>query len=187
MSDPPESEDSGNGVEPSQTTYGTPFQAGPPAMAPYNWQLQHEQGWHRGAAFLAAHGAGINKIARALDRTRQTVSNLFRQRFFQEMVREEMALAQRDIRALFRDELLNNLEVLKEIRDDRNELASPRIMSIREINDRALGRPVQPNESANEFVPSANPVEEVERLEREVEQLSAQRLRGELPPANASE
>ena len=41
-------------------------------------------------------------------------------------------------------------------------------MSIREINDRALGRPVQPNESANEFVPSANPVEEVERLEREV-------------------
>ena len=56
--------------------------------------------------------------------------------------------AQRDIRALFRDELLNNLEVLKDIRDDRNELASPRIMSIREINDRALGRPVQPNESA---------------------------------------
>jgi len=76
---------------------------------------------------------------------------------------------------------------LKEIRDDRNELASPRIMSIREINDRALGGPVQPNESANEFVPSANPVEEVERLEREVEQLSAQRLRRELPPANASE
>ena len=96
-------------------------------------------------------------------------------------------VAQRDIRALFRDELLNNLEVLKEIRDDRNELASPRIMSIREINDRALGRPVQPNESANAFVPSANPVEEVERLEREVEQLSARRLRRELPPANASE
>ncbi len=96
-------------------------------------------------------------------------------------------VAQRDIRALFRDELLNNLEVLKEIRDDRNELASPRIMSIREINDRALGRPVQPNESANAFAPSANPVEEAERLEREIEQLSAQRLRRELPPANASE
>jgi hypothetical protein len=97
------------------------------------------------------------------------------------MIREEMEAAQRDIRALFRDELLNNLEVLKEIRDDRNELASPRIMSIREINERALGRPVQPNASANEFVPSANPVEEVERLEREIEQLSAQRLRRELP------
>ena len=95
--------------------------------------------------------------------------------------------AQRDIRALFRDELLNNLEVLKEIRDDRNELASPRIMSIREINDRALGRPVQPNGSADAFVPSANPVEEVERLEREVEQLSAQQPRRELPPADASE
>jgi hypothetical protein len=36
-------------------------------------------------------------------------------------------------------------------------------------------------------VPSANPVEEAERLEREIEQLSAQRLRRELPPANASE
>jgi hypothetical protein len=110
-----------------------------------------------------------------------------RNRFFQEMVREEMEAAQRDIRALFRDALLNNREVLKEIRDDRNELASSRIMSIREINDRALGRPLQPNESANEFVPSANPVEEVERLEREVEQLSAERLRVGLPPANASE
>src|SRR4029077_14223784 len=42
---------------------------------------------------------------------------------------------------------------------------------IREINDRALGRPVQPNESANAFVSSADPVEEVERLEREIEQL----------------
>ena len=93
-------------------------------------------------------------------------------------------MAQRDVRALFHDELLNNLKMLKEIRDDRNELASPRIMSIREINDRALGRPVQPNESANEFVTSANPVE---RLEREVEQLSAQRLTRELPPAKASE
>jgi hypothetical protein len=103
------------------------------------------------------------------------------------MVREEMEVAQRDIRALFRDELLNNLEVLKEIRDDRNELASPRIMSIREINDRALGRPVQPNEGANAFVPSANPVEDVERLEREIEQLSAQQPRRELPPADASE
>ena len=93
-------------------------------------------------------------------------------------------MAQRDVRALFRDELLNNLKMLKEIRDDRNELASPRIMSIREINDRALGRPVQPNESANEFLTSANPVE---RLEREVEQLSAQRLTRELPPPKASE
>ena len=108
-------------------------------------------------------------------------------KFFQAMVRKEMEVAQRDIRALFRDELLNNLEVLKEIRDDRNELASPRIMSIREINDRALGRPVQPNESANAFVRCADPVEEVQRLEREIEQLSAQRLRRELPPAKASE
>jgi hypothetical protein len=136
---------------------------------------------------MAAHGAGVTKIGRALGKTPQCISNLMRNRFFQEMVREEMEVGQRNIRALFRDELLNNLEVLKEIRDDRKELASPRIMSIREINDRALGRPVQPNESASEFVPSANPVQEVERLEREVEQLSAQRLRRELPPANASE
>ena len=71
--------------------------------------------------------------------------------------------------------------MLKEIRDDHNGLASPRIMSIREINDRALGRIVQPNESANEFVPSADPFEEAERLEREVEHLRAQRLSRDLP------
>ena len=156
-------------------------------MAGYNWELQREQSWRRGAAFMAAHGASVTKIGRALGKTPRTISNLMRQGFFQAMVREEMEVAQRDIRALFRDELLDDLEVLKEIRDDRNELASPRIMSIREINDRALGRPVQPNEGANAFVPSANPVEEVERLEREIEQLSAQQPRRELPPADASE
>jgi hypothetical protein len=185
MSDEPS--DSCNGSESPPSGYGTPFQNGPSAMQPYNWELQREQSWHRAAAFMVAHGSSGSRIARALGKTPQTISNLMRQGFFQAMICEELKEAQRDIRALFRDELLNNLEVLKEIRDDRNELAAPRIMSIREINDRALGRPVQPNESANEFVPSANPVEEVERLEREVKQLSAQRLRGELPSANASE
>jgi hypothetical protein len=142
-------------------------------MAGYNWELQREQSWHRAPA--------VTKIGRALGKTPQTISNLLRNKFFQEMVREEMEVAQRDIRALFRDELLNNLEVLKEIRDDHNGLAFPRIMSIREINDRALGRIVQPNESANEFVPSADPFEEAERLEREVEHLRAQRLSRDLP------
>jgi hypothetical protein len=98
-------------------------------------------------------------------------------KFFQAMVRKEMEVAQRDIRALFRDEpatIATNWLLLGLCRSAKLTIAHS-------------GRPVQPNESANAFVPSANPVEEVERLEREVEQLSARRLRRELPPANASE
>src|SRR6476659_8454095 len=77
--------------------YGTPFQAGPfPAMAGYNWELQREQSWHRGAAFMAAHGAGVTKIGRVLGKTPQTISNLMRQGFFQEMVRDEMEVANRE-------------------------------------------------------------------------------------------
>jgi hypothetical protein len=162
------SEQEGNGAK-------SPGQAGPfHEMEPYNWVVP-EQPWHRGAAFMVAHGVQITKIGKAFGKTAQCVSNLMRNKFFQDMVREEMAASQRDIRALFRDELINNLEVLKTIRDDPGELATPRIMSIKEINDRALGRPVQPIETS-EVVHSADPVEECERLEREIKALSAGRL-----------
>jgi hypothetical protein len=141
------------------------------AMSPYNWTVQQEQPWHRAAALLAAHGAGVVKISKAFERSYQTVSNLFKQPFFQEMVREEMAAAQRDIRKLFQDELFTNLQTLKAIRDDPDELATPRIGAIREINDRALGRPVQPVVETNEAV-CANPVEEAARLEAECKRLA---------------
>jgi hypothetical protein len=60
--------------------------------------------------------------------------------------------------------------VLKQIRDDPDELAAPRIMSIREINDRALGRPTQPIETS-EAPHYDNPVEEAKRLEDECKHL----------------
>ena len=83
MSSEPASGD-GNGTSDSPPVgYGTPFQAGPfPAMAGYNWELHREQSWHRGAAFMAAHGAGVTKIGRALGKTPQTISNLIRASIF---------------------------------------------------------------------------------------------------------
>jgi hypothetical protein len=159
------SSEDGNGDTPESPSDGL-F----PAMSPYNWELQKEQPWHRGAATLAAHGSGVMKISKVFERSYQTVSNLFKQPFFQKMVHEEMKAAQRDVRQLFKDELLNNLEVLKQIRDDPDELAAPRIMSIREINDRALGRPTQPIETS-EAPHYDNPVKEAEHLEAECKRL----------------
>ena len=137
-------------------------------VADYNW-VTPVQPWHRAAAFMAAHGGNRAKLARAFNKTPLYISNLMLNGFFQDMIREEMAISQRDIRDLFYDELITNLEVLKSIRDNRKELAAPRITAIRELNDRALGRPVQPIET--EFVSSADPVLEVERLEAEIRAL----------------
>jgi hypothetical protein len=162
------SEKDGNGAGDSAES---PGQDGPfPAMVGYNWTLQREQTWHRAAAFMAANGASAAKIGKAFGKTAQCISNLQRNAFFQQMMREEMEAAQRDIRSLFRDELINNLEVLKAIRDDPDELAAPRIMSVKEINDRALGRPTQPIVETSEVV-CANPVEQAARLEDECRRL----------------
>ena len=184
------SPENGNGGEeqPKPNSYGTPFESGPPTMAEYNWELQREQTWHRNAAHLAATGCSMHKIGRLLGKAYQTISNLFRQKFFQQMIREELAASQRDIRELFRNELISNLAVLAEIRDDPNAPANSRVLSVKEICDRALGRPVQPIESNEKQLHSDDPWAEVQKLEAEVDRMYAQRhgLTPRLPSSEES-
>jgi hypothetical protein len=164
-------DDSPNGSNGAADPNGTPFAA----MAPYNWEV-HEQRWHRPAAWMAAHGASGKKIAQQFDKSEATISNLLRQSWFQHMVREEMVAAHKDIHDLFRAELINNLEALKEIRDDRRAPSNSRVLSVKEINDQALGRPVQPiQEEIEPYI--GDPVEEVRRIEAELDRDYEERRR----------
>jgi hypothetical protein len=176
MSDSPEPDNgSAENKNHSVSGYGTPFHSGPAPMSHWNWEITKEREWHRPAAILAAHGVGINKIAETLGKARQTVSNIFRQPFFSVMVQEEMREARQDFGQLFRNEVTSNLSVLASIRDDENAPTNARVLSAKELNDRALGRPVQPIQTSSEPCHSDDPWAEVQRLEAEIDRMYAQR------------
>ena len=151
------------------------LKGGAPAIAPYNWELQKEQAWHKVAAILYALGASQAQIARELDRTPQAVCNLIRQPFFQSRVAEIMAENSRDIMELFKAERINTLATLIALRDDPETPASVKTTVCKEIFDRTLGRPVQPIAAVQE-VHSDDPVAEVERLEADLRQLRRETL-----------
>jgi hypothetical protein len=179
MSDSPEPDNgSAENKNHSVSGYGTPFHGGPAPMSHWNWEITKEREWHRPCAVLAAHGVGINKIAETLGKARQTISNVFRQQWFSVMVQEEMREARQDFGQLFRNEVVSNLAVLASIRDDENAPTNARVLSAKELNDRALGRPIQPI-AATQFVEpdvtSDNVNETVARLEAEIDRMYAQR------------
>src|SRR6476620_5656579 len=178
MSAPPD----GNGEEkndasaPSIAGYGTPFKSGPAPMSHWNWEITQEKEWHRPCAVLAARGVGIGKIAQSVGRCRQAVANLFRQPWFTAMVNEELREARQDVAQLFRNEVTSNLAVLASIRDDEAAPVNARVLASKELNDRALGRPVQPIVAAQFVEPdvnSDNVNEIVTKLEAEVDRMYA--------------
>lgn len=132
------------------------------------WTLEHEQPWHRAAAFAFALGASMKDVADKLGRSQPAVQNLLRQTWFQTRVSALMAeYGAKDIIELFRAEQINSLCTLVQLRDDPEVAASSRILCARDILDRALGKPTQRVETIG--VPmSSDPVAEVERLERQV-------------------
>ena len=182
----------GNGAEKNDASsiagYGTPFKSGPTPMAHWNWEVTQEREWHRPAAVLAARGVGINKIAQALGKARQTVANVFRQAWFAKMMQEELQDARQDVAQLFRNEVTSNLAVLASIRDDENAPTNARVLSAKELNDRALGRPVQPIQTSSESCHSDDPWGEVQHLEAEIDRMYAQRhgITSRLPSSEES-
>jgi hypothetical protein len=140
------------------------FTGGRPPM----WELEHEQPWHRAAAFAFALGASMKDVAEKLGRSQPAVQNLIRQPWFQKRVSALMEeYGAKDIIELFRAEQINSLCTLVSLRDDPEVSANNRIVCARDILDRALGKPTVRVESIG--VPmSSDPVAEVERLERQV-------------------
>jgi hypothetical protein len=141
---------------------------------PPKWEIVEEKPWHFAAALMFARGEVTSKeVAEAFDVSPVTVRNLLRQPWFQERVTKLMVEhGGRDIMQLFRAEGFNSLVTLVEIRDDTKVSASVRSANARDILDRALGKPIQRIEQSN-LPTSADPVDEVKRLEEANERLRA--------------
>jgi hypothetical protein len=134
-------------------------------------EIEREQAWHRTAAFAFALGATAKDVAKQLDRAYITVQNLLRQPWFQKNVTALMAeYGSRDIMELLRAEQVNSLCTLIEIRDNPKAASAARVVCARDILDRTLGKPMQRVEVSSEAA-SDDPVQEVERLEAEVNRL----------------
>ena len=154
-------------------------QAKPPLASFFNsteprWEVEKEQPWHRAAAFAFALGATAKDVAKQLGRAELTVQNLLRQTWFQANVTALMAeYGGRDIMELLRAEQINSLCTLIEIRDNPKAASAARVVCARDILDRTLGKPMQRVEMVADTA-SENPVEEVERLEAEVNRLKTE-------------
>jgi len=140
------------------------------------WDVDVEQPWHRAAAFAFALGATCKDVAKQLGRAELTVQNLLRQTWFQNNVTALMAeYGSRDIMELLRAEQINSLCTLIEIRDNPKAASAARVVCARDILDRTLGKPTQRVEMVADTA-SENPVEEVERLEAEVNRLKTETM-----------
>ena len=117
------------------------------------WELEHEQAWHRIAAYLFATGATAKRVATIIGKSQPAVQNLLRQVWFQKIVNELMAQeGRKDIARLFQAEQYSSLVTMIELRDDVEVPAAVRLNSAKDILDRAMGKPTQRVEMSHEVV-----------------------------------
>jgi len=104
-------------------------------------ELQKERPIHRIAAFMVAAGASFQEVARRLDVHHNTVSNWFRQKWFQEYVDDEIRAAGIDpLKNLLAGAAKDCVLTLIELRDDEKVPASVRAKAASDILDRAYGK-----------------------------------------------
>lgn len=129
--------------------------------------IETEQPWHRTAAHLIAAGYTQAEVARTLERSSVTVSNLLRQPWFQAHVTELMHRNGRDIMEAFRAEAFNSMVTLVEIRDNVDAKNADRRACAVEILDRGYGKSLQRVEDVT-GARSENIADETARLAREI-------------------
>lgn len=150
----------------ADTGVGEYFLTNCPGALPHEARLK-EKFWHRAAAYMFAAGNPPKKIAEALGVGVDSVRQLSRNVWFQEVVlflmRENGA---QDIMDLFKSEQVNSFLTLVDIRDDVKAPTSVRRQAAMDIIQQVMGKPTQRTEVVG-VVKSSDPVAEAERLERE--------------------
>jgi hypothetical protein len=104
-------------------------------------ELQKERPIHRLAACLCAAGMSFREIGNRLNVSPQSVSNWFRQPWFQQFVDEEIRAAGLDpLKNLLSGAAKDSVMTLIELRDDREVAASVRAKCASDLLDRAYGK-----------------------------------------------
>lgn len=107
-------------------------------------EVQRERSIHRLAAYLFCTGLSQRAIADKLEVSPATVSNWWRQNWFQDFVKQEMAIAGRDpVQEIIRGAAADSVFTLITMRDDDDVPASVRRQCCSELLDRAFGKAPQ--------------------------------------------
>jgi transposase-like protein len=105
------------------------------------YDVQKERPIHRLAALLCATGMSFTEIGKRLDVNPNTVSNWFRQTWFQEYVDQEIRAAGLDpLKNLLQGAAKDSVLTLVELRDDPKVPASTRAKCASDLLDRAYGK-----------------------------------------------
>lgn len=131
-----------------------------------------EAPWHRIAAILRAAGFSTKQIAEEVGYSHHTVYDLDRTPWFQARVTKliEEQVGATDVLALAKARAIDAHNVIVEIMGDKTSGARVRLQAATTIMDRVFGKPLQRVEN-DTTVRSADPVAEVERLQKEAADL----------------
>lgn len=131
--------------------------------------------WHREAAMYFAQGYSAKDIARILGKSHAGVLQVKNTDWFNEMVTKAIEeKAGGDLLEKFKAQAELGNKVLLEIMENPKASLALKAKIADRFIDRVAGQPRQPIEVSGE-VKSSNPVEEYERLQREIEILKARR------------
>ena len=99
---------------------------------------------HRLILYLKLNGMSNKQIAKLTGYTVVWVRQIVRQPWFQKKFTEEAKTAGIDaVEKLLQGEVLESVEVIRDLRDDRALAGSTRLAASRELLDRYLGKPTQ--------------------------------------------
>lgn len=106
--------------------------------------LQKERAQHRLCAYLFCTGLSQTEIAKRMGWAIPTVSNLWRQPWFQEFIKEEMAGASRDtLNDVIKGAAVDSVFTLITLRDEKSTPAGVKRQCCSELLDRAMGKAPQ--------------------------------------------
>ena len=155
LASPPSDSNDGNG--------------GSVCVAEPRWELEHERGWHTLAAHLVAVGATSAQLAREFGKNTHTIYNLQKQGWFIGKVNQIVAERGADAMELLRGAQTTAIQTVIAILNDPMVPARVRLMAADSIIDRVAGKATQRIEAVGVAL-SSDPVAEVTRIEREMEQ-----------------
>jgi hypothetical protein len=98
---------------------------------------------------MKAEGFTNEEIAKACNYSRDTVSLVCRQMWFQEALTKHIEQTTGKLQKLFENESIESFNVLLEIRDDPTNSSAVRLKACQYIHDRVLGQTTQKVESSS--------------------------------------
>ncbi len=127
--------------------------------------------WHRQAAFMVAHGLSQGEICDRLGKNETDLQALFNLQYFRRLIREEIGNCGKSIEDVMQGQAVDALLTILSLQSDLTAPHAVRLSAANSILDRAIGKPVQGYKQVRDTPRPADPLEEAERLKKELKAL----------------